>query len=47
MRRWAARTPQQRRERGEQAFAWGEASYGLGASVDTLEQVLRRAAARR
>lgn len=46
MRRWAARTPLERRARGEQAFAWGERSYGLDASADTLEHVLRRAAAR-
>jgi glycosyltransferase involved in cell wall biosynthesis len=44
MLRWAARSGDARRAAGERAFAWGDASYGLAASVDTLEQVLRRAA---
>jgi hypothetical protein len=41
---WARRTPAERGAIGEAAFAWGDARYGLTASVDTLEQVLRRAA---
>ncbi|MCB0880469.1 MAG: glycosyltransferase family 4 protein [Thermoleophilia bacterium] len=45
MRRWAARSVTERRDLGEQAFTWGDATYGLAASVDTLEAVLRRAAA--
>lgn len=44
MHRWAAMSPDERRARGEQAFAWGQASYGLAASADALEAVLRRAA---
>jgi hypothetical protein len=44
MRRWATLDPAKRRELGEQAFAWGDGSYGLAASVDALEAVLRRAA---
>ncbi|MCW2925942.1 MAG: putative glycosyltransferase [Thermoleophilia bacterium] len=47
MRRWAARSPAERRELGEGAFAWGEAAYGLEASVDALEGALRRAIAQR
>jgi hypothetical protein len=46
MRRWAAMPPDERRARGEQAFAWGDAQYGLDASVDALETALRRAAGR-
>lgn len=45
MRAWAQRTSSECRERGERAFAWGEATYGLAASVDTLEAVLRRVVA--
>ena len=40
MRRWAALTPAERRERGERAFARGQAEYGLAASVDQLEAAL-------
>jgi hypothetical protein len=47
MRGWARRSPAERRERGEQAFAWGDASYGLAASADALERALRTAAASR
>jgi hypothetical protein len=47
MRRWAAMTPEARQARGEQAFAWGDARYGLAASVDALESALRSAANRR
>ena len=32
---------------GDAAFTWGDATYGLAASVDTLEAVLRRAASKR
>jgi glycosyltransferase involved in cell wall biosynthesis len=39
--RWAGMTRAERAERGEGAFAWGNATYGLSASVDRLEQVLR------
>jgi hypothetical protein len=46
MRRWAALDPSERRERGERAFEHGSATYGLAASVDTLEAVLLRAAGR-
>jgi glycosyltransferase involved in cell wall biosynthesis len=41
--RWAALTASERRARGEAAFAWGEREYGLTASADALEQVLRGA----
>lgn len=44
MRRWASRPAAGRRAAGEAAFAWGDERYGLGASVDALEAVLRRAA---
>lgn len=44
MRRWSSLTPEERRERGDQAFAWGDSTYGLAASADALEQVLRAAA---
>lgn len=44
MRRWARRSPDERRRLGELAFEWGNATYGLQASVDRLEAVLRRAA---
>ncbi|MCW2928603.1 MAG: putative glycosyl transferase [Thermoleophilia bacterium] len=47
MRRWASRTADERRTIGDAAFAWGDATYGLAASVDGLEAVLRRAAATR
>jgi hypothetical protein len=46
MRQWASRTPADRRERGERAFAYGDATYGLAASVDALEATLLRAAGR-
>lgn len=41
MRRWADMTPHLRHERGDAAFAWGDARYGLAASVDELEAALR------
>lgn len=43
MRRWASRPAAERRAAGEAAFAWGDRRYGLEASVDALEAVLRRA----
>ncbi len=46
MRRWAARPAEERRALGEQAFAYGDSTYGLAASVDVLEATLRRAAGR-
>lgn len=44
---WASRSSRERRERGEQAFAWGQEHYGLATSVDRLETVLRAAITRR
>lgn len=41
LRRWAQRSPEQRRTTGDLAFAWGETRYGLASSVDTLEAALR------
>lgn len=47
MRRWARLPVEERRRRGDVAFAWGDARYGLASSVDALEDVLLRAAGRR
>jgi hypothetical protein len=46
MRTWADRSTEARRAAGETAFAWGEATYGLAASVDALDAILRSAASR-
>lgn len=40
---WAQLAPDERRNRGEQAFAYGDEHYGLAASVDRLEDALRTA----
>jgi colanic acid biosynthesis glycosyl transferase WcaI len=39
---WAALSPEARREKGEQAFRYGQERFGLAASVDRLEAVLDR-----
>lgn len=44
IRTWANRPADERRALGEQAFEYGNATYGLTASVDALEDALRRAA---
>jgi glycosyltransferase involved in cell wall biosynthesis len=41
LRRWIAMPPAERLERGEQAFAYGRERFGLDATVDRLEQLLR------
>jgi len=38
--RWTTVTSDERRARGEQAFAYGQANFGLAASVDRLEALL-------
>lgn len=43
---WAALSPDERRARGDAAFAWGSEQYGLQQSVDALEAALRAAVAR-
>lgn len=40
MLRWASRPRTERRATGDAAFAWGQDNYGLGASVDRLEDIL-------
>lgn len=42
IRRWAAMSPAERSERGEQAFAYGQDHYGLQATADRLEELLLR-----
>ena len=42
--RWTAMSPAERRERGEASFRYGSRRFGLEATVDHLEQILRRAA---
>jgi glycosyltransferase involved in cell wall biosynthesis len=42
--RWTAMPPGTRRERGEESFRYGSKRFGLEATVDHLEQVLRRVA---
>jgi hypothetical protein len=41
LRRWSHLPVEGRRAAGDQAFGWGEAQYGLAASVDRLEAALR------
>lgn len=45
VRRWAALTPDERACRGEQGFRYGRERFGFDATVDRLEQILRRVAA--
>lgn len=40
VREWTAMSVDQRRERGEQSFRYGQEHYGLDATVDRLEQFL-------
>ncbi len=47
LRRWAGMTPAERRARGERAFEYGLASFGLEATVDRLEWILARVRAPR
>lgn len=47
MRRWARMATHERRARGDQAFEWGNATYGLQASADALEAALWDAVSRR
>jgi glycosyltransferase involved in cell wall biosynthesis len=42
LRRWAAMSPEERAERGETSFEYGQERFGLGPSVDKLEGILRR-----
>ncbi len=42
LRRWAAMSPEERAERGETSFEYGQERFGLGPSVDKLEEILRR-----
>ncbi len=46
LKRWAELSPDERRRRGEQAFAYGMEHYGPGVNVDRLEAVLTRALGR-
>jgi colanic acid biosynthesis glycosyl transferase WcaI len=43
LRRWATMSPQERRERGEQAFRYGTERYSLAANADKLESMLEDA----
>jgi glycosyltransferase involved in cell wall biosynthesis len=47
LRRWEEMTAAERAERGEAAFAYGSARFGLAASTDALEAVLERVLTRR
>ena len=44
--RWAQLPAQERRVIGDDAFDWGQANYGLSASVDRLESILTDLASR-
>ena len=43
LRRWVDMPPAEREARGEQSFAFGESRFGLGPTVDRLEDTLSRA----